>query len=182
MATVASATHLALWMRKYPRGIYTKVRATRRFAVITLALFAVSFLLGNLLYPTYKVRVRAQFLDAPSAVALQEKARRLENERGASGASQQPGSGISAPSPSDSGESSARSAAKMARWFDVKEHWVALGLALISGVTALLFLWRPKEHPPAVPTAAFLMSIGVAVVAWGGAIVGLLVSSFRAIG
>ncbi|HEY8142400.1 MAG TPA: hypothetical protein VIG06_07005, partial [Kofleriaceae bacterium] len=98
-ATVAASTHLVIWLRGYLRGKPQRKRAVKRFAWISLALFALTFVVGNLGYPIYKVRVRTGYLENPPAV-----------EAAMMGA-----------------EPSAVQArydrtANIARWFDVKEH------------------------------------------------------------
>lgn len=159
-ATVAAATHLVVWMRGWLRGRFTRRRAVQRFAWISLALFAATFLFGNLAYPIYKVRVRAEYLDDPSAVA--SSMRDPTPERAAAAADQ---------------------TAKIARWFDVKEHWVAMGLALSIACAFVLRVWDPTEPGAAAVAPLVLgMAVGAAATAWLGAIVGLLTSSFRALG
>src|SRR5690606_14489543 len=66
-ATVAVATHLVVWMRGWLKGRFARRRAVVRFAWLSLALFAATFLLGNLGYPLYKVKVRSAYLENPMA-------------------------------------------------------------------------------------------------------------------
>ena len=64
VAAVAASTHLCVWLAKYLRGAHGRRRAVRNFAAIALALHASAFLVGNLAYPTYKTRVRAEYPQA----------------------------------------------------------------------------------------------------------------------
>jgi hypothetical protein len=167
-ALVASATHLVIWMRGFWQGRFIKLRATRRFAVITLSLYLATFLIGNIIYPIYKVRVRAEYFDQPSQV-VDDYRSRLE-ARGVPLQDAQPPDHLP------------RDTAKIARWFDVKEHWIALGLALSAGLCALLFAWDPKRDGGAPGSIAFMLAVGAAGSVWFGAIVGALVTSYRSIG
>jgi fatty acid desaturase len=74
--------------------------------------------------------------------------------------------------------------ARMARWFDVKEHWVALGLVLTLGCLLVLRRWEPggDEQAVAIAPVVFAMAATAAATAWFAAIVGLVTSSYRAVG
>ena len=67
VAAVGAATHLVLWLRKALRNKQAP-RSVRRFAWLVVALHAGGFLVGNLVYPTYRVEVRATYLEDPTAV------------------------------------------------------------------------------------------------------------------
>jgi hypothetical protein len=179
VATVASVTHLIVWMRGYPRGDTRRHRAVRKFAVIALAIYGTNFVVGNVVYPTYRIAVRAEYLDVPSAVVddhqrrAAERARMLERH------------GLTDPR-SDvdiarEGRARAESAASAVRWFDIKEHWVALGLALLAGLTLILLVWTPKTDGDSISGIAFLMALGVGFVTWFAGIVGLLTAAWRAV-
>jgi hypothetical protein len=177
---VAASTHLVVWMRRWRKGEFTRVRAVRRFAWIALALWAATFALGNLAYPSYRVSVRAQFLDNPSevtreAAARAEARRKLETFYG----DRVPGEASAVEKPS---EGPARRAAKISRWFDVKEHWVSLGLALTLGLALMLTAWDPRRETAVLGPIAFWLATAAAGAAWLGAIIGLVVSSYRAVG
>lgn len=192
-ALVAASTHLVVWMRGYLRGRYTRHRAIRRFALYSAVLFLATFIVGNVIYPTYKVRVRAQYLDDPAAVsrdldsraearskAIERHVRHLRGEGrpvppglAAPAATEAPGSGRAAP-----GET-----ARIGRWFDVKEHWISMGMILSFALFGLLRFWNPsKEGSEAIAPIVFLMAAGAAGTAWLGAIIGIVVASYRAIG
>jgi hypothetical protein len=161
-ATVAVSTHLCVWIRAYPRGEFGRHGAARWFATAALILYALQFLLGNGLYPTYKVRVRSQYFDDPAAVLSDAQERQAAARGGAPVA--------------------VHNLSWLGRLFDVKEHWAALGLALASGVCALAWAWDPRRDGPSATLLFVGLSVGVALCAWVGALVGLYVASYRAVG
>lgn len=59
---VGASTHHLLWARRALSGA-GRVRATARFAWMTLAAYAGAMALGLVLYPTYRLDVRAAYLD-----------------------------------------------------------------------------------------------------------------------
>ncbi|MEM9492980.1 MAG: hypothetical protein AAGC55_27775 [Myxococcota bacterium] len=191
VALVGATTHLVLWMRGFPRGRFERIRAVRKFAVIAAGLYVLSMLIGNVIYPVYKVRVRAEFLDRPTELVREyrqrSEARYQVAERYQANAERlgQPGA-----DPAVLGDGAAISvprdlpqrAAKVARWFDVKEHWVSLGMALSLACAVILTTWNPKRHGRSIAAIAFLMALGAAVASWLGAIIGLVVASYRSIG
>jgi hypothetical protein len=168
---VGASTHHLVWCRGYLRKRFpaATVRAEQRFARIAAIAYVVTFLVGNLLYPTYKVRVRAEYLDAPSVVAA-EVARR-DAQRIAVTARP-------APAPS---EAAPRGLQWVARLFDVKEHWVALGTAAALALLALSRWSHPRQQPGALVVYLGL-SLFVCATAWTGAVVGLVTASYRAVG
>lgn len=165
-ATVAVATHLVVWIRGYGRGRFGRHRAARGFAAVALCLYAAEFLVGNVLYPSYKVRVRAEYLDLPSAVAddiaARRKARALVDP--------------SPPPPAPGGLSN------VARAFDIKEHWAALGLALAAAACALAWAWDPRRDGGGATPFFVGAATGAAACAWIAALLGLWVTSYRAVG
>jgi len=66
-ALVASSTHLVVWARGYWRGNFARERGVKRFAWIVACLFVAQVLLGLVIYPIYKVRVRTEYFDDPTA-------------------------------------------------------------------------------------------------------------------
>ena len=72
-------------------------------------------------------------------------------------------------------------AAQAARWFDVKEHWIALGLFASAAVLLILAFWDPARDGAAfAPIVVGLASIACATV-WLGAIIGVLTAALRAV-
>ena len=174
VAAVGAATHLVIWMRRYVRGQYGLRKAVRKFAVIALVLHALAFLAGNIIYPTYKVEVRAAYLENP-AVLLDEHARsQRELERIAAR------EGQVAP-PAESSTVRVRHAAKAARWFDVKEHWIALGLIASCGLVLVLAFWDPRRDNRAYGPVVVGLAWVIAGTVWLGAIIGVLTSAWRAV-
>jgi hypothetical protein len=186
-ALVAVCTHLVLWMRDVPRGRFLRIAAIRRFALLAAGLFTFTLVVGNLMYPVYKVRVRVEYFDQATAVTSDYQNRMAARERAAH---------RYVPAANDAmtvldGDVQAGDvqavelalrAAKIARWFDVKEHWVALGMAMSIGCAVLLWRCDPKQHVRPVATVAFAMAVAAAFAAWLGAILGVVASSYRAIG
>ncbi|MGN6104640.1 MAG: hypothetical protein ACTHU0_06030 [Kofleriaceae bacterium] len=174
VAAVGAATHLVVWMRGYLRGKYGRHRAVRRFAWIALALHAGAFVAGNIVYPTYKVEVRVAYLENPGAIAEEQAAR----QRVLAEIATRDG----APIPSRAATRDVvRAAGKAARWFDVKEHWVALGLIASAGLVLLLAFWDPRRDSPALAPIAFGLAVVIAGTVWLGAVVGVLTSAWRAV-
>jgi hypothetical protein len=162
---VGATTHHLVWLRGYVRGEFGRYKGERRFALIASIAFVVTFVLGNLLYPTYKVRVRAEYFDNPTAVAeearLREAQHRLSNVAPAA--------------------ETPRALSSIARLFDIKEHWVALGCAASVLLLVLSRRAHPKDHPRVLPLYLALALV-VCGTAWWGAIVGLLTASYRSVG
>ena len=154
VAAVAAGTHLVIWLRRYLRGTQSR-RAVVKFAAIFVALQVGAFVAGNVMYPTYKVEVRAAYLENPRALAADH--------------------------PATATEELVRSAAQAARWFDVKEHWIALGLFASAAVLLILAFWDPARDGAAfAPIVVGLATIACATV-WLGAIIGVLTAAWRAV-
>ncbi len=210
VATVAAATHLAVWMRDIRHGRFRRIRAIKRFARISACLYVLTLLAGNIIYPVYKIRVRVEYLEQPDAIVKDQERRRQMRARiaeeywahrhrqapsaespGASAASA-PGTGSSASAEvgvpasahldSAADLASVDTAAKLARWFDVKEHWVALGSMLAVACAICLHYWPRQDHGAAIRSIAYLMAVGAAACAWLAAVIGVLVSGVRAVG
>jgi hypothetical protein len=149
-----------------------RATGTRWFALIGFALYGAAFVGGNLLYPTYKVRVRAEYLEMPSAVTEDVRSReaaRAEIRRRAG----------------DAPETRTIQPARLsgvARAFDVKEHWAALGLPLAAGALALTRRWNPKTESVTSRRLLLLCTGGAALCAWLAMIIGLVVTSYRSVG
>lgn len=174
VAAVGAATHLVIWMRRMVRGQFGLHKAVRKFAIISLVLHALAFLAGNVMYPTYKVEVRAAYLENANAIVEQAASHQRAVDA------------IAAREKTSTVEQSATSemvtrAAKAARWFDVKEHWIALGLIASLGLSLILAFWNPRHDTPALSPIALGLSIVIAGTVWLGAIIGVLTASYRAI-
>jgi hypothetical protein len=191
VALVASSTHLVVWMRGYMREKCSRHRSVRKFAYITLAMFVLAFALGNLVYPTYKARVRMEYLENPTAVAADSAARaqvaaqvRERYERAKALREGVPVERVEAIgiAPSAPDPSFPRETAKIARWFDVKEHWVALGLMLSAACALIVTFWDPGKTGAEIAPVVFGLAIGACATTWLGAIIGVLTASYRAVG
>ncbi len=158
-AVVAASTHLVVWTWKLRRGQAFRAGGARWLAGVGAALYVLQFLLGNLIYPAYKVRVRGEYFESPSAVSEDMRARRARSL------------GARAP------EAPPPRLERLARLFDVKEHLVALGLAL--AVAAAFLVRRADEGGSAL---LLFCAIGAATCAWVAGVVGLWAASFRSVG
>ena len=69
---IGAATHHALQMRHYLRGRYGREKLEKLYAKVVSVAYALTFALGALLYPSYRVHVRAFYLDghAPGFAGL----------------------------------------------------------------------------------------------------------------
>src|SRR5262245_49907107 len=74
-AAVTAATHWVVWMWPFRRGVYTRLRGAKRFGVIAMTLYVCAFLVGGVLYPTYKARVKLEYFKNPAAVEADRAAR-----------------------------------------------------------------------------------------------------------
>ncbi|HRC59309.1 MAG TPA: hypothetical protein PKU97_25480, partial [Kofleriaceae bacterium] len=78
----------------------------------------------------------------------------------------------------------ALAAARAARWFDVKEHWLAMGLFAAAALAWLLWRWDPRRDGPdsaVIGPMAALLAVCVALTLWSGAVIGVLTSAWRAV-
>jgi hypothetical protein len=182
VAAVAAATHLVLWLRRNlkRRGNFA---STQRFATYALALHLAAFVLGNVMYPTYKMRVRLAYLENPVAIASDYSRRAVDRAR-------IEGTVVPNPEPT-AADSKALAAVRMARWFDVKEHLLAFGLGALAAVWIITRRWRPRPLTSTAVTdrtdadSVALVVLGLALFAattlWIGAIIGVLTAAWRAI-
>jgi hypothetical protein len=171
---VGAATHLVIWMRGYLRGNYARHKAVRKFAWIALAFHALAFVAGNLMYPTYKVEVRSAYLENANAIVEAQAAHEREVDKIA----------VREKNPSKEQPVTAelvKRAAKAARWFDVKEHWIAIGLFASLGLVLILRFWDPRKDGPALAPVVLGLAIVIAGTVWLGAIIGVLTASWRAV-
>jgi hypothetical protein len=72
-------------------------------------------------------------------------------------------------------------AARAARWFDVKEHWVALGLIVCAALVLVLSLWNPRRDGATLIPIMLGLSCIVAGTLWLAAVIGVLTASWRAV-
>jgi hypothetical protein len=165
---VGSTTHHLLWCRHYLRGRYGQIKAEKRFATIAACAYLTTFTIGNLLYPTYKVRVRAEYLDNPPAIAAEARLRAGEHR---------------AVAESEGGPAATTmpDLTRVSHLFDIKEHWVALGCA----ASVLLWILSRKAHPRE-HAQVLTLYLGLAAfacgAAWLGALIGLVTASYRSVG
>ncbi|MEO9192388.1 MAG: hypothetical protein ABI445_01895 [Polyangia bacterium] len=148
---VALTTHHLVWII---RSREARRPGEPRFALLASLFFVLTFLLGSLLYPTYRVRVRAELLDAPAAIAREVAART-----------------DSAPS---------LSPPRIARLFDVKEHLVALGL--LASLALYWLSRRTSPTDPASRFLYVGLAIFCCATTWCGVVIGLYTASIRAVG
>jgi len=174
VAAVGAATHLVLWSRGFLRGSFGRLVAARRFAWIALVLQLLAFAAGNAMYPTYKVEVRTAYLENREAIATQHDHHQRQLERVAER------EGVQPTQPSATTEI-VRRAAQAARWFDVKEHWVALGILASLGLVLVLAFWDPRTAGRELAPVVFGLALIVAGTVWLGAVIGVLTASWRAV-
>jgi hypothetical protein len=60
---IGAATHHALQMRHYLRGHFGREKLEKTYAKVVSVAYVVTFVLGTLLYPSYRVHVRGYYLD-----------------------------------------------------------------------------------------------------------------------
>jgi hypothetical protein len=174
VAAVGAATHLVIWLRPYLRGEFARHRAVRRFAVISLLLHLGGFAVGHVVYPTYRVEVRAAMLENSAAVAKDVETRQAVIAKIAAKEGARPSELAPA-------ADTIKTAAAAARWFDVKEHWIALGLFASLGLVLLLWAWDPKRDGAVPAPVVFWLAVVVAGTLWIAAIIGVLTATWRAI-
>lgn len=174
VAAVGAATHLVLWSRGFLRGSFGRLRAVRRFAWIALVLQLLAFAAGNVMYPTYKVEVRTAYLENTEAIASDQASHQRELVRVADR------EGMTAPEATATGEL-VRRAAGAARWFDVKEHWIALGILASLALVLVLGFWDPRSGGRELVPVVFGLAVIIAGTVWLGAVIGVLTAAWRAV-
>lgn len=196
LGTVALTTHLVVWMRPLTRNKFARFVACRRFALLALGAYSTTMLIGLLLYPTYKVRVRGEYFDNPSAIRRATEAsaiaREMAQERHQDSLRFRRGeAGLETKTerdPSEQAEAIRNQAeeridrgARIARWFDVKEHWSALGLALCAAVA--FFFWKSGANKDSlvIIRLVWAMAILSASSAWAAAVIGLVTAAMRSV-
>ncbi len=192
---VALTTHLVVWLRRWSRGVPNH-GSVRRFAIWAACAYGVTMALGMALYPTYKVRVRAEYLENPSAISRATEAqaasarltfaRNLESRRFRLGKANT----VQSPEPFTEAERDAIAAvaerritrgAKLVRWFDVKEHWSALGLMLAGSLALLLWVKSSEKPQRSIARTTLVLALGSASIAWISAIIGIVITAARSV-
>jgi hypothetical protein len=144
-----------------------------KFAWWFFGLQLAAFLLGNAMYPTYKVEVGSAYLENQAAFASEQTTRdRALSELEA----KHHGEPRAAPATAEL----VKRAAKAARWFDVKEHWIALGILMSAAVLLVLSFWRLEDSAVLSPIVLTMATIAAGTT-WLGAIIGVLTAAWRAV-
>ncbi|HEY0478612.1 MAG TPA: hypothetical protein VGD37_13935 [Kofleriaceae bacterium] len=178
VAAVGAATHLVIWARDLLRGRFGRIRSVRRFAWIVLGLQLAAFAAGNVMYPTYKAEVRAAYLENATAVVAGRDSHQRALERvWAREAGEPPELTTNATA---TGEL-VRRAAAAARWFDIKEHWIALGILASLGLVLVLGFWEPSAGARELVPVVFGLALIIAGTVWLGAVIGVATASWRAV-
>lgn len=60
---IGAATHHALQMRHYLRGRFQRVALEKTYAKVVSVAYVITFVLGAMVYPSYRVQVRGLYLD-----------------------------------------------------------------------------------------------------------------------
>lgn len=179
VALVAAATHWLVWLWRTLRGQPGRIRAVRKFAVITMVLYAVTMLAGLVVYPTYKARVKLEYLVYPAVVGADARTRVETAEDLGARIVGRPARELAPGELATIERDASRRAVKIARWFDVKEHWVAVGAVLGLAAMAILFAWDPRKDGRG-PGGFTLAAVGgTAAITWLAGIIGLVVTATR---
>ena len=173
VAAIGAATHLVLWLRRYVQGRGNRA-AVLKFAWLVLALQLAAFIAGNVMYPTYKVEIRAAYLE--NAAALTTSHERRDREV-ANVVTREHGEPREATVTADL----VRRGAQAARWFDVKEHWVALGILVSAALLLVLRLWDPERDGHVVAPFVLGLATIAAATLWLAGIIGVITASWRAV-
>ncbi len=192
LATVGLSTHLLLWLRPFLKGKFAGIESCKRFALLAASAYGITMLIGLALYPTYRVRVRAEYLDNPSAItrAAEQRAetRLLAERRNAESKAYRRGETPQLQPASVDSEHVARLAdeqvkkgVRISRWFDVKEHWSTLGLLLAWALVLILFRWAPSSERKSIVYLVFGLAGGSAFISWSAAIIGILTSAAHSV-
>lgn len=184
-AATAAATHWVVWLWPLWRGRAARARGMRRFAVITMVLYLITMAMGLVVYPTYKTRVKLEYLARPAAVIDDAAARALAHDELVDRATGQPPRAIDLDRARQRAGDAPERTKKVARWFDVKEHWVAVGLGLGLAVMAVLLAWRPRPGDEVRDGPVVFIVLGALIVAgvlWLAVIVGLVTTATRSFG
>jgi len=75
----------------------------------------------------------------------------------------------------------AKQAAHAAHWFDIKEHWIALGILVSLALNLVLAFWDPRKTGRELVAPVFALAVIVAGSVWLGAIIGVMTATWRAV-
>ncbi len=173
VAAVAAGTHLVIWLRRYVRGAQLR-RAVIKFAWIFVALQIAAFAAGNVMYPTYKVEVRSAYLENAAAIAADRGSRADADAKVAAREH-------AAPSEGTATADLVQRMARAARWFDVKEHWIALGILASIALLLMLSIWDPHRDGLVLSPIVTTLAVIASGTTWLGAIIGVLTAAWRAV-
>ena len=84
-----------------------------------------------------------------------------------------------APSPAPAADP--RAEARIARWFDVKEHVASFGFALALALALTLAAWAPRDDGDAIATVVVGFAWVTAGSTWLCAIIGAVVTMYRSV-
>src|SRR5205823_9968087 len=121
-----------------------------------------------------EVEVRAAYLESAGAGGADRATSDRELARIAAREGVRPAAGAAT-------EWLVRRAAASAHWFDIKEHWIALGIFVQAALLLVLALWEPKRDGTGIATIVLALAALVACTLWLGAIVGVVTAAVRAV-
>lgn len=179
VALVGAATHWLIWLVRLVRGQPGRIRSVRRFAIIAMSLYVATMAVGLALYPTYKARVKLEYLVQSSATSGDARARLEASEDLASRVEGRPARAASPAQLAELERAAAKRSVKVARWFDVKEHWVAVGVVLGLAALAVLAVWDPRREGRGPSGFALAAVGGTAAITWLAAVIGLITTATR---
>lgn len=131
---LGSSTHAAVLAVRQLVGLPARPKLQRLYAKVTGALYLVTFTLGLLVYPAFRVDVRAAYFDAELPLAT--------------------------------------------GFFEVKEHWLGLGLLALAAYYGLSRRHDPKSGSPEAWAHAIL-AITLAALVWFGSLTGFALTALR---
>ena len=179
VALVGAATHWLVWLVRLRRGQPGRIRSVRRFPVIAMVLYGATMAVGLVVYPTYKARVKLEFLMQSAATSADARARVLASEDLAARVEGRPAREASEGTLIAIEREASRRSVRIARWFDVKEHWAAVGLVLGVAALAVLAAWDPRRDERGPAGFALAAVGGTAAITWLVAIIGLITTATR---
>jgi hypothetical protein len=184
-AAVGAGTHAVLWLRRYCRhrgATLPGFASSYRFIRLALVLHALTFLVGNVMYPTYKVSVRMAYLDNPVAVTTDFEQRDLQQRRVESFLRDDKSPAAANPASQHRPEMAA-AAQRIAKWFDIKEHILVLGLIAWLGLWMMVRRWDRETDISSQRQDVVVMGLAyfAAATLWAAAVIGILTAAWRAI-